>query len=70
MPVLASQLAHAHGLGVLFTGIDSAVCSLIVQGITSYQTKQYIDRYYPEIGGKPEFVDVEERVSTTFLGFR
>ncbi|EYC28584.1 hypothetical protein Y032_0007g3299 [Ancylostoma ceylanicum] len=66
----ASQLAHARGLGVLYTGIDSAVCSLILQGITSYQTKKYIDQYYPEIGGKPEKVDVEEKDLTDHESFR
>ncbi|KHJ98686.1 hypothetical protein OESDEN_01333 [Oesophagostomum dentatum] len=66
----ASQLAHAHGLGILFTGIDSAVCSLIIQGITAYHTKKYIDKYYPEIGGKPEYVDVEEKDLTDHQSFK
>ncbi|KAL6734604.1 hypothetical protein Aduo_005130 [Ancylostoma duodenale] len=66
----ASQLAHARGLGVLYTGIDSAVCSLIIQGITSYQTKKYIDQYYPEIGGKPEKVEAEEKDLTDHESFR
>ncbi|VDM63868.1 unnamed protein product [Angiostrongylus costaricensis] len=60
----ASQLAHARGMGVLFTGIDSAICSIIIQGITSYQTRKYIDTYYPEIGGKPENENEEEKSIT------
>uniref|UniRef100_A0A0K0CW86 Uncharacterized protein n=1 Tax=Angiostrongylus cantonensis TaxID=6313 RepID=A0A0K0CW86_ANGCA len=59
-----SQLAHARGMGVLFTGIDSAICSIIIQGITSYQTKKYIDTYYPEIGGKSENENEEEKSIT------
>ncbi|WKX96979.1 hypothetical protein Q1695_012993 [Nippostrongylus brasiliensis] len=66
----AKQLAHARGLGVLFTGIDSAICSLIVQGITSYKTKKYIDTYYPELGGKPENESAEERDLTDHQSFK
>ncbi|KAK5977721.1 hypothetical protein GCK32_004021 [Trichostrongylus colubriformis] len=66
----ANQLARARGVSVLFTGIDSAVCSLIVQGITSFKTKKYIDTYYPEIGGKPENVDIEEKDLTDHQSFK
>lgn len=66
----ASQMAHARGLGVLFTGIDSAVCSLIVQGLTSYKVKKYIDTYYPELGGKPENEGVEEKSLTDHQSFK
>ncbi|XGW10628.1 hypothetical protein V3C99_012266 [Haemonchus contortus] len=66
----ANQMAHARGLGVLFTGIDSAVCSLILQGITSYKTKKYIDTYYPEIGGKPENENLDEKDLTDHQSFK
>uniref|UniRef100_A0A1I7XT05 Mitochondrial carrier protein n=1 Tax=Heterorhabditis bacteriophora TaxID=37862 RepID=A0A1I7XT05_HETBA len=60
----ARQLANLHDMGVLFTGLDSAIFSLIVQGVTSYHTSKYIDKYYPTVGGAPENINAEEKLMT------
>ena len=74
------QLGETRGYLTLWTGIDSAIVSLAVQGIVSHRTQQvrdlylqiwrqlrtgtsdlqYIDQYYPNIGGPPENQDKEE----------
>ena len=55
---------------VLFTGIDSALVGLAVQGITAYKATQFIDTHYPTIGGPKENEDVEEEDLTDHDSFR
>ncbi|PAV71986.1 hypothetical protein WR25_23908 isoform B [Diploscapter pachys] len=64
------QLAKDRGVKVLFTGIDSALVGLAVQGIAAYKATQFIDTHYPTIGGPKENEDVEEEDLTDHDSFR
>lgn len=61
---LVRNLVRDQGVIVLFTGIDAAIASLVVSGTSTFATNlvvldikifnfkfQYLDRYYPELGG-------------------
>ncbi|PAV67031.1 hypothetical protein WR25_18378 [Diploscapter pachys] len=64
------QLAKDRGVKVLFTGIDSALVGLAVQGIAAHKATQFIDTHYPTIGGPKENEDVEEEDLTDHDSFR
>ena len=55
---------------VLFTGIDSALVGLVVQGITTHKATQFIDTHYPTIGGPKENEDVEEEDLSDHASFK
>ncbi|CAL2032647.1 hypothetical protein CAEBREN_04147 [Caenorhabditis brenneri] len=64
------QLAATRGYSTLWTGLDSAIVSLSVQAIASHRTQQYIDEYYPEIGGPNVNADKQEDELTDSESFR
>ncbi|CAP31989.2 Protein CBR-MTCH-1 [Caenorhabditis briggsae] len=64
------QLADTRGYTTLWTGLDSAIVSLAVQGIASHRTQQYIDEHYPNIGGPLVNQDKEEDELTDAESFR
>ncbi|CCD63551.1 Mitochondrial carrier [Caenorhabditis elegans] len=64
------QLGTTRGYITLWTGIDSAIAALAVQGIASHRTQQYIDEYYPNIGGPLLNQDKEEDELTDAESFR
>lgn len=68
----AHQLAQTNpaGVSVLFTGLDSACMTIIVGRYVSRAVTKYIDKYYPEIGGKNEFDGKDERELTDHESFR
>lgn len=57
----AYQMKKKYGLGVLFTGLDSAIVKLIVEASATHYVSKHIDQHYPEIGGAPENMDAEEK---------
>uniref|UniRef100_A0A8R1DF32 Uncharacterized protein n=1 Tax=Caenorhabditis japonica TaxID=281687 RepID=A0A8R1DF32_CAEJA len=65
-----NQLSKSRGLSTLWTGLDSAIVMLAVQGIASHRTEQYIDEYYPNIGGPLLNADKEEDALTDSESFR
>ncbi|CAI2343023.1 unnamed protein product [Caenorhabditis sp. 36 PRJEB53466] len=64
------QLGKTRGYSTLWTGLDSAIVSLTVQGIASHRTEQYLDEYYQEVGGPRVNYDKEEDALTDSESFR
>uniref|UniRef100_A0A915PWI5 Uncharacterized protein n=1 Tax=Setaria digitata TaxID=48799 RepID=A0A915PWI5_9BILA len=67
----AKKLYDRHGLRKLYAGIDASMVSQFSSGLIDVTTSvlkiftveislQYMDRHYPEIGGKPINLDKEE----------
>jgi len=60
-----SSIYKEAGLKALFAGLDAAILSNAVGGITSFATELYLDRYFPDIGGaiKEQSKKEEEEIS-------
>ncbi|GMR35220.1 hypothetical protein PMAYCL1PPCAC_05415, partial [Pristionchus mayeri] len=68
----AKQLAETHpaGWSVLMTGFDSAALALIAGRYTTRWATDYLDKHFPDMGGKPENIDEDERKLTDSQSFR
>uniref|UniRef100_A0A1I8ABD9 Mitochondrial carrier n=1 Tax=Steinernema glaseri TaxID=37863 RepID=A0A1I8ABD9_9BILA len=62
--VYARYLFNDVGFSSMFTGLESAVLANVTGGIVSYGASKYLDKYYPNVGGKPENLDKEEKNMT------
>ncbi|KAE9548805.1 hypothetical protein FO519_007975, partial [Halicephalobus sp. NKZ332] len=58
-----------QGFKTLFTGLDAGILSHLTGGVFSFVTELYLDRYYPEIGGKPSGAEKEEAEMTDHESF-
>ncbi|CAG9533721.1 unnamed protein product [Cercopithifilaria johnstoni] len=56
----ATKIYDRFGLCRLYTGINASVLSQFTSGLIDLATSIYVDRHYPEIGGKPINLDKEE----------
>jgi len=58
------------GLRTIFIGVDAFVVANVTGSTAGFMGKLYIDRYYPNLGGIPEFVGKEESQLTDHQSFR
>ncbi|KAK0409512.1 hypothetical protein QR680_004587 [Steinernema hermaphroditum] len=54
----------------MFTGVESAVLANVTGGIVSFAASKYLDKYYPNVGGKPENLGKEEKDMSDHESFR
>ncbi|KAM3718341.1 Mitochondrial carrier [Dirofilaria immitis] len=66
----AKGMYNRHGLHKLYAGIDASIISQITSASVDLMTNIYIDRHYPEIGGKPINIDKEESEMSDMESFR
>ncbi|CAJ0955561.1 unnamed protein product, partial [Mesorhabditis belari] len=66
----AQQLAHAKGLSILWTGLDSALVSFVVGGVAGHVATKFLNDHYPAVGGSAEFEGKEEKNMTDHESFR
>ncbi|CAB3404855.1 unnamed protein product [Caenorhabditis bovis] len=64
------QLANTRGISVLWTGLDSSLVGLCVNGLVNYHAERYINEHYPNIGGEPENIEKEEDALTDHESFK
>ncbi|MFH4976908.1 hypothetical protein AB6A40_003617 [Gnathostoma spinigerum] len=62
----ARNLAQVHGYAVLYCGVDAAIMSNIVAQTCFWNTNRYIDRFYPDLGGKPINLEKKEKELTDY----
>ncbi|KHN81065.1 Mitochondrial carrier -like protein 2 [Toxocara canis] len=55
------NMLKKHGWSGLYNGVDAAIVATLVGGSVSFATSMYLDRYFPDIGGKPVNLEKEER---------
>uniref|UniRef100_A0A0M3IIE8 Mitochondrial carrier n=1 Tax=Ascaris lumbricoides TaxID=6252 RepID=A0A0M3IIE8_ASCLU len=58
------SILKKHGWSMLYNGVDAAIVATLLGGSVSFATSMYLDRYFPEIGGKPVNLEKEERELT------
>uniref|UniRef100_A0A915BAM2 Alanine--tRNA ligase n=1 Tax=Parascaris univalens TaxID=6257 RepID=A0A915BAM2_PARUN len=58
------SILKKHGWSMLYNGVDAAIVATLLGGSVSFATSMYLDRYFPEIGGKPMNLEKEERELT------
>jgi len=66
----AKSFYRDHGLASLYRGVDAQFCQLVISGAVGLSTTVYIDRYYPELGGKPVNLEKKEKDMTDAESFR
>ncbi|KAI6180623.1 hypothetical protein M3Y98_00740800 [Aphelenchoides besseyi] len=59
-----------HGLKALYRGVEAGFTGTLVGGFASYYFERYLDVHYPEVGGKPEFVNKDEEDLSHYESFR
>jgi len=66
----ARSLSHDVGIAGMYTGISAHLCSNLSGAFVTMAANIYIDRHFPNIGGKPENIDNDEKHMTDAESFR